>query len=182
MEEDNKDIEINDGQDFEDEVDEEVDEAPQKYYTEQDIQNSFNAGVRKASSEWQKDEQFKEFLAWKESNKDDTDRLNELISDYDDLENENDFLWRELEQLNAQIAVDNSGVKKEFSRFVTSEVLDNVDETTDFDQALREYKRNNPQYFGETVIRKVQTAPGLNGGTPPQTTNAIMNDILRGAR
>lgn len=153
--EDNENIEINDGEIEE----EEFEEVPQKYYTEQDIQNSFNAGVRKASSEWQKDEQFKEFLAWKESNKDDTDRINELISNNDDLLDENNFLWQELEQLNAQIEVDNSGVKREFSRFVTSEVLNNVDETTDFEHALKEFKRNNPQYFGETVIRKVQTAP-----------------------
>ena len=153
--EDNEDIELNDGEIEE----EEIEEVPQKFYTEEDIQNSFNAGVRKASSEWQKDEQFKEFLAWKESNLDDTDRINALISDNDDLQDENNFLWQELEQLNAQIQVDNSGVKREFSKFVTSEVLDMVDETTDFEHALREFKRDNPQYFGETVIRKVQTAP-----------------------
>lgn len=134
-------------------------ETPQRTYTEEDIQNSFNAGVRKASSEWQRDERYKEFLAWKESNQDDTDRINELLSDNDDLLSENDILWQEIDQLNAQIAVNNSDVKKEFSRFVTSEVLDMVDENTDFDQALKEFKRNNPQYFGETVIRKIQTAP-----------------------
>ena len=95
--EDNEDIELNDGEIEE----EEIEEVPQKFYTEEDIQNSFNAGVRKASSEWQKDEQFKEFLAWKESNLDDTDRINALISDNDDLQDENNFLWQELEQLNA---------------------------------------------------------------------------------
>ena len=53
--EDNKDTNV---------VDNEVvkDEAT-KTYTKEDIDNSFNAGVKKASTEWQKDEKYKEFLA-----------------------------------------------------------------------------------------------------------------------
>ena len=57
-----------------------------------------------------------------------------------------------------------------------------VNDTTDFEKALKDYKKNNPQYFGETVITKTQTAPSLNNGTQPQTTASIMNNILRGAR
>ena len=46
---------------MEDNKDTQVEEAveekqtTEKTYTEQDIQNSFNAGVRKANSDWQKD-------------------------------------------------------------------------------------------------------------------------------
>ena len=58
-----------------------------------------------------------------------------------------------------------------------------VNDTTDFDTALKDYKKNNPQYFGEVVVKKVQTSPNLNGGTTQATTtNSIMNDILRGTR
>ena len=48
MENDNKDIVQNNGETI-------GDVKPEKTYTEQDIQNSFNAGVKKANSEWQKD-------------------------------------------------------------------------------------------------------------------------------
>lgn len=57
-----------------------------------------------------------------------------------------------------------------------------VDDTKDFKTALKEYKKDNPQYFGEVQIKKVQTSRNLAGGTQPQTTNSIMNDIIRGAR
>ena len=58
MEEDNKDIVTNNG--------ETGDVKPvEKTYTEQDIQNSFNAGRKKGNSDWQKDEKYKEFLDWK---------------------------------------------------------------------------------------------------------------------
>jgi hypothetical protein len=174
--EDNKDIQ----------QDGEVEEVA-KTYTEQElqekVQSSFNAGVKKASTEWQKDEKYKEFLAWKKSSQNDTDKINELSNTNAELTNQNNILSKEIEKLNAQIKVDNSDVKKEFSRFVTSEVLGMVNETTDFDRALKEFKKNNPQYFGETVIKKIQTAPNLSGGSStPLTTNSIMNSIIRGAR
>ena len=58
-----------------------------------------------------------------------------------------------------------------------------VNDTTDFETALKNYKKENPQYFGETIVKKVQTSPTLNnGGNQPQSTNNIMNDILRGKR
>ena len=76
-----------------------------------------------------------------------------------------------------------SDVKKEFSKFVTSEIMSLVNDTTDFETALKNYKKDNPQYFGETVVKKVQSSPSLSGGTPTApTTNSIMNDILRSAR
>lgn len=168
MDDNNKDIDQNNGQTG--------DVKPnEKTYTEQDIQNSFNAGVKKANSDWQKDEKYKEFLDWKKTNQNDSEKINELT-------NTNTNLTNEIKLLKAQIQVDNSDCKKEFSKFVTSEVMSLVNDTNDFESALKDYKKNNPQYFGETVIKKVQTAPNLNGGTAPQTTNSIMNDIIRGAR
>lgn len=168
MENDNKDV-VNNGEQT-------GDVKPEKTYTEQDIQNSFNAGVKKANSDWQKDAKYKEFLDWKKTNQNDSDKINELT-------NTNASLTKEIKLLKAQIQVDNSNCKKEFSRFVTSEVMSLVNDTNDFESALKDYKKNNPQYFGETVITKTQTAPSLNnGGTQPQTTSSIMNNILRGAR
>ena len=151
-------------------------ETTQKTYTEEDIQNSFNAGVKKANSEWQKDAKYKEFLDWKKTNQNDSEKINELTT-------ANTSLTNELNTLKAQMKVSESDVKKEFSKFVTSEVMSLVNDTNDFESVLKDYKKNNPQYFGETVITKTQTAPSLNnGGTQPQTTSNIMNNLIRGAR
>lgn len=169
--EDNKDVVVNNG--------EPGDGKPEKTYTEQElqekVQSSFNAGVKKASTDWQKDEKYKEFLDWKKQNQNDSDRINELT-------NTNASLSNEIMKLKAQIEVDSTDVKKEFSKFVTSEVMSLVNDTKDFRTALKEYKKDNPQYFGEVQIKKVQTSRNLAGGTQPQTTNSIMNDIIRGAR
>ena len=144
-----------------------------KTYTEQDIQNSFNAGVKKANSEWQKDEKYKEFLNWKKSNQNDTEKMKEL-------ETNNTTLTNEVNYLKAQLEVASSNVKKEFMKFVTSEVMSLTNETTDIKTVLENYKKQNPHFFGEVVVKKVQSSPSLNGGEKGgQTTNDIMNNLLR---
>ena len=163
--EDNKDTKV-----------EEVVEETAKTYTKEDLDNSFNAGVKKAHSDWQKDEKYKEFLEWKKTSQNDSEKLTEL-------ENSNTAKEKEIQQLKTLLKVKDSDVKKEFQKFVASEVMGLVNESTDFDTALKNYKTDNPQYFGEVVVKKVQSSPNLsNGGAKENTTNNIMKDILRGAR
>lgn len=93
-----------------------------------------------------------------------------------------DTLTNENKDLKAQLQMGDSNVKKEFSKFVRTEIMSKVDDKNDFESVLKEYKKENPQYFGDTVIKKVQSSPNLNGGEPQApTTNSIMNDILRSA-
>lgn len=91
-------------------------------------------------------------------------------------------LTNENKDLKADIQLSGVNVKKEFSKFVRSEVMSRVDDKTDFSKALEGYKKENPQFFGDVQVKKVQTSPSLNGGTPPETTNAIMNDIIRSVK
>jgi peptidoglycan hydrolase CwlO-like protein len=93
-----------------------------------------------------------------------------------------DALTNENKDLKAQLQMGDSNVKKEFSKFVRTEIMSKVNDKNDFESVLKEYKKENPQYFGDTVIKKVQSSPNLNGGEPQApTTNSIMNDILRSA-
>ena len=111
------------------------------------------------------------------------------VQDYKDKHNQDQQslenlqnLTNENKDLKAQIKMSDSNVKKEFSKFVTSEVMSQVNDDTDFATALENYKKENPQYFGETVVKKVQSSPTLSsGGAKETTTNDVMNDILRSA-
>lgn len=87
----------------------------------------------------------------------------------------------ENKDLKAQLQMSDSNVKKEFSKFVTSEVMSNVNDDTDFATALENYKKENPQYFGDTVVKKVQSSPNLAGGTQPSTVDDIFNNMIRNA-
>ena len=71
MEENNKDtIEV--------EEEKEVEETTEKTYTQEDLDNSFNAGRKKASKDWQKDEKYKEFMEWKKTNQNDSEKIADL--------------------------------------------------------------------------------------------------------
>ena len=110
-------------------------------------------------------------------------KLNSTIEDNNKSLENLQTMTNENKDLKAQLQMSGSNVKKEFSKFVTSEVMASVNDETDFATALENYKKENPQYFGEVVVKKVQTSPSLNaGGNQPQTTNSIMNDIIRGAK
>ena len=151
-------------------------ETTQKTYTQEDIDNSFKAGVKKANSHWQKDEKYKEFLEWKKTNQNDSETINNL-------QNENNELQKEVKLLKATNKVAQSEVKPEFLKFVTNEVMGLTSDTVDFDTALKNYKKDNPHFFGEIVVKKVQSSPSLaNGGNTNTSTNDIMNSILRGAK
>lgn len=123
-------------------------------------------------------EQIEEYKGYKTENENLSKQLEEKeksMKGFEDVSNEN-------KSLKAQLKLNESNIKKEFSKFVTSEIMSQVDDKNDFDTVLKSYKKDNPQYFGDTVIKKTQTSPSLNaGGDKPQTTNDIMNSILRGA-
>lgn len=122
-------------------------------------------------------EQIEEYKGYKTKNENLSKQLEEKeksMKGFEDVSNEN-------KSLKAQLKLNENNIKKEFSKFVTSEIMSQVDDKNDFDTVLKSYKKDNPQYFGDTVIKKTQTSPSLNaGGDKPQTTNDIMNSILRG--
>ena len=122
-------------------------------------------------------EQIEEYKGYKTENENLSKQLEEkekTMKGFEDVSNEN-------KSLKAQLKLNENNIKKEFSKFVTSEIMSQVDDKNDFDTVLKSYKKDNPQYFGDTVIKKTQTSPSLNaGGDKPQTTNDIMNTILRG--
>ena len=165
---------MEDNKDVQETEETKVEETTQKTYTQEDLDNSFNAGRKKASKDWQKDEKYKEFVAWKKTNQNDSEKIAEL-------ETSNISKDKEIKELKTLLKIKDSDVKKEFQEFVASKVISSVNDTVDFDTALKNYKEKNPQYFGETVVKKVQTSPNLNGGTKPSTVDEIFNNMIRGA-
>ncbi len=169
--EDNKDVQVTE----ETKAEETKSEESVKTYTQEDLDNSFNAGRKKASHDWQKDEKYQEFIEWKKTNQNDSEKISELTTQNEQLTKENNLL-------KATNEVAKSDVKPEFLKFVTSEVMNLVNDTTDFETALKNYKKDNSQYFGEVVVKKVQSSPNLNnGGNKPSTVNEIFNNMVRGA-
>lgn len=150
-----------------------------KTFTQEEVNSIVEERLAKAKKNMPSKEELQQYNEWKETQKTEQEKINDKINQ---LQTNNETLTNENSQLKAQLEVLNNNAKKEFVRFITSEVLAMVNETTDLKTAIKSYKKDNPQYFGDTVIKKTQTSPSLNaGGDKPQTTNDIMNNILRGA-
>lgn len=151
-------------------------ETTQKTYTVEDVNNSYKAGVKKARAELEQSEDYKKYQDWVKEHQNDGEKIKNL-------ETSNLNKDKRIMDLEAQLELKDSDVKPEFMKFVKSEVLSMVNDDTDFGTALKHFKKDNAQYFGQVQIKKVQSSPALNGGTPQApTTNSIMNDILRGNR
>ena len=149
-----------------------------KTFTQEEVNSIVEERLAKAKKNMPTKEELQQYNEWKETQKTEQEKINDKINQ---LQTNNGTLTNENSQLKAQLEVLNNNAKKEFVRFITSEVLAMVNETTDLKTAIKSYKKDNPQYFGDTVIKKTQTSPSLNaGGDKPQTTNDIMNSILRG--
>lgn len=166
METENKDVQVTE--------ETKVDETTEKTYTHIDVDNSFKAGYKKAKTEFEKSEDYKKYKEWEKSNQNDSEKINELQLSLDKLTKENQLL-------KATNEVAKSDVKPEFLKFVTSEIMNMVNDTTNFETALKDYKQNHSQFFGEVVVKKVQSSPILNGGTQPSTVDDIFNNMIRNA-
>lgn len=125
----------------------------------------------------EQNEEYKDMISKYE---DDIKQLNTSIEEKDKSLENYSMVTNENKDLKAQLQMSDSNVKKEFSKFVTNEIMSKVDDEHNFASVLEDYKKENPQYFGDTQVKKVQSSPSLNGGVPTETTtNSIMNDIIR---
>lgn len=144
-------------------------ETTQKTYTVDDINNSFNAGFKKARAE------MKEYQELEKTNQNNNEKITTLETENTNIKNENAQLKETLQGYKLK----DSNVKEEFKEFVISKVNSMVNDDVDFDTALETFKKENSQYFGETVVKKVQSSPTLAGGIKPQSLNEVMNNFIR---
>ena len=126
-------------------------------------------------------EEIDDFKNQVSSYQDTINELNSKIENNSKTEEDLQSLRNENKDLQAQLQMSGQNVKDEFSKFVKSEVLAMVDDNTDFETALSNYKEQNPQYFGETQVIKTSSSPSLVNEKQPQSSNSIMNDIIRNA-
>lgn len=143
-----------------------------KSYTQEELDTIIEKRIARDRRTRENTPEYKAFKEWEESQKSQDDKNSELKKNYDLAKNE-------LAVLKAEKKVISANAKPEFAEFVASKVLSMGD---DFEANLAEYKKDNPQYFGETVVKKVATSPDLGGKAGNQTTNDKMNSLIRGAR
>ena len=111
-------------------------------------QDEVNAMLAKEKKKMPSKEDLKAFNEWKESQKTEEDKKNEILL-------ENETLKKQLAYAENKSVVANAGVDSKFQKFVLSEVSEMEG---DFEDNLKDYLKENPQF----LISKVET-PKSNG-------------------
>ena len=148
------------------------DNQTEKLYTQEDIDKAVESRLNRERRNREKDPEYKAFKAWQESQQTESEKAQEKENAYQRAVKENALLKAEKKLIN-------ENVKPEFAEFVAEKVMAMGD---DFEKNLAEYKKSNPHFFGETVIRKMSSSPSMGGSGQGSTTNDRMNDLIRGAR
>ena len=119
-------------------------EKNEKTFTQEEV----NAMLAKEKKKMPSKEDMKAFNEWKESQKTEEDKKNEILL-------ENETLKKQLLIAENKSVVANAGVDSKFQKFVLSEVSELEG---DFEDNLKDYLKENPQF----LISKVET-PKTNG-------------------
>lgn len=146
---------------------------PEKTFTQTELDAIIEDRIARERKKLPSDIDMKSYREWKRNQQTEAEHIADLE--------------KQLSAANAEIAyaknmqkVSKAECKPEFAEFVADRV---GKMEGDFDKNLTAYKKANPQYFGETIVRTVSTAPRMSGGSAvTQTEDEIMNNILRNAR
>ncbi len=108
-------------------------------------------------------------------------KISQLTQERDDYKSKFETANNELSLEKGKTKVGTAGVSKDFIEFVASKVNSQVNDKTDFDTALKNYIKENPQYLEGSKI-KVGTSLSFNGGNADKTnTNQLMNNAILSA-
>ena len=115
-------------------------EKNEKTFTQEEV----NAMLAKEKKKMPSKEDMKAFNEWKESQKTEEDKKNEILL-------ENETLKKQLLIAENKSVVANAGVDSKFQKFVLSEVSEMEGE---FEDNLKDYLKENPQF----LISKIETS------------------------
>lgn len=128
---------------------------PEKTFTQADVDRIVADRLARERKNAPSADELKAFKEWKKNSQTDAEK-------YSEMEATLKASQAELTALKNQQSVTKAECKPEFAEFVADKVAKMGD---DFDANLAEFKKSNPQYFGETKIVKLNSSPKLTGGT-----------------
>ncbi len=115
-----------------------VEEKVEKTFaTQEDFNEALKKEVARKTRNLPSKEEMKKFNEWKESQKTEEDKKNEILL-------ENETLKKQLMIAENKSVVANAGVDSKFQKFVLSEVSEMEG---DFEDNLKDYLKENPQYL-----------------------------------
>lgn len=135
----------------------------EKTFTQTEFVNALEKEVARKTKGIPSKDELAEFRTWKESQKTEAEKKAEVLR-------ENETLKKELK--NIQV-VANAGIDPKFTKFVSSEVSQMEGE---FEENLKNYLENNPQYLFQKVETPKTTGISQNTTTQKSVEKAYLDE------
>lgn len=131
------------------------------FATQEDFNEALKKEVARKTRNLPSKEDLKAFNEWKESQKSKEDKKNKILQ-------ENEALKKQLVIAENKSVVANAGVDSKFQKFVLSEVSEMEG---DFDDNLKNYLKDNPQYLNTQNNSNRSTGQNQNNGAKKENEN-----------
>lgn len=136
-----------------------TEKTEEKTFTQQELDTIVQERLAKEKKKQPSPEEWKAFNDWKESQKTETEKYQEIL-------NENTSLKAELNEYKGMSVVRNAGVDSKFEKFVYKEVEGMEGSLED---NVKDYLEKNPQYRHEETKETKSTGFSQKGISQPQS-------------
>lgn len=123
----------------------------EKTFTQSEFKEALNKEIARKTKNMPSKEELKAFNEWKESQKTEAEKQSETLK-------ENETLKARIVELENQSVVANAGVDSKFQKFILSEVSQMEG---DFEDNLKDYIKENPQYLQAKEIVETPKTTGV---------------------
>lgn len=140
-----------------------------KTFTQEELNTIVSDRIKDFKKKMPSDEDMKEFNEWKESKKTDAEKQKEILE-------ENQTLKNKIAELENMSVVANAGVDSKFQKFVFSEIS-NMEGS--FEDNLKEYVKQNPQYLQTKETEAPKTTTGVAVKKINENADSGVSSILK---
>ncbi len=150
----------------------------EKTFTQDELDKIVGKRLAYAMRGMPKEDELKDFRAWKEIQQTEKERWDTLQKERDESKTALADALAKVEQYEREKILMGKGVKPDDVDYYAFKIGKLVNETTDFEKAAETYLKEHP--LAGTV--QVEFAAPLGGGQPAKNVNETMNDLIRGYR
>lgn len=145
-----------------------VEQNVEKTFTQTEFNEALKNEVARKTKGMPSKEELKAFNEWKESQKTEAEKQQDIL-------NENQSLKNRIAELENLSVVANAGVDPKFQKFVFSE----VSKEGNFEDNLKEYLKENPQYLQTNVTAEPSKTTGVAVQKINENAESGVSSILK---
>lgn len=147
----------------------------EKTFTQADVDNLIQQRLERERKKYPSEEELTAYHTWKENNQTEQQKAAQREKDLTKAQTDLAAAQSEVEQLKREKYVLSKGLSGDEAEFISFKAAKMVDNKTTFEKAVDQLTENRQKVTFDWTAQ-------LGGGEQKNNVNAMMNDLIRGAR